>query len=612
MEAYDSATIRGSEVSLPPKERLLELQANAAIRYLDASRGKRFLMTCGYNETTPLYKEYDRLTEKKSNKADKVNFTARFILSTYRLLKLKEVKIYYVEEGDSNLYKRCSSFETLRAEIALYYQILFGMDGNIDDVTKAIENGILPKDLYSEIDRDCIQICDGLYWSRKNADILTVNGEHAGRDNIPNTKRAFAKMFDTDVGDKNIFIVPKFDEADVKLMLEVYDELKDTSYYDWPDKYHFQCFKDWSRDNLDISYGMMTVPALPFMRILPRGSIFNDGDGHNGKSVLNGLAISIIGKNNVSMVEGSSLGDWDHLVNFQTTWLNIPNETTVDFLQNNTEAFKAMSAQETIDVRKKHGDASISVNCDFPMVFNINKLPNFSEDASAVLSRMFINKFEVDFEAEGRVIKDYAKKTFLADKNTMPTIVGAVLAFAHYYSQDEHLWTESESMVEAKSMLAETAVPRKEYFKWFSLFFDSFSGIKIVKNDFISFGIEEGDSYDGSDISMKQRPFCNSKRVSDGVGTYYKIGGEDIGVFKRFRFSDTLMIRKYMGSRMSSYQSSGNAHSLVHAMREDYLSKRAMYDDKLKAAGVTKTEQEKHKYVMQQMWVEISKEGFYE
>ena len=614
MEPTNALTLRGDSANGLDPAKLEALQQNMAIRYFDPNRGKNFLINCGYDTTTPLYEEYNEYCKNKKNQTNKkrTHIISEFILGTFRLLKLKRVDVFYIEEGTSNLYRRCSSVEDLKGSISLYYQILFGAEEGIDDAFKSIVSLILPRDKYSEIDRNYIQICDNYYWNRKTAEIVVTGQEKDLRyDVMPSTVRCFAKMFDTDMGDKNIFKVPKFDDEDIETMLSVYEELKDVDYYEWPDEYHFQCFKDWSKDRLGFSYGMMAIPALPFMRVLPRGAIFNDGDGHNGKSVLNGLAISILGKNNVSMIKGDELGDWDHLVNFQTTWMNIPNETTVDFLQNNTEAFKTMSAQETLTVKKKHGDESVDINCDFPMVFNINKLPKFSEDASAVLSRMFVVKWDVDFEAEGRVIKEYHKKVFLADKAMMPKIVGAVLAYAHYYSQEEHLWEPSEEMKEAKGILSEVAVPRKEYYKWFSMFMSSFSGIKLVKTDFLKFGSEEGDDYDGSDINMKQRPFSNNKRVCDGNSTYYKVEGPEIGVFNKFKFTPDLRIRKYMGSlTLEQYHDGG--HSLIHAMREDYLVKMANYENDLKTAGMSRTGEDKNKHVMQQIYYEISKEGFTE
>lgn len=597
----------------PDSARLREMYSDEVLRQADPKRGKAFLEACGYGCTTEIYKEYDRIIEKESkNLRAKQEFVARFMLSTYHIVKLREVKVFYVEEGNSSMYKRCPSYETLCSEVAMFYQVLFGFNVNIDKTVDAMVAAILPKDLCSEIDRSYIQIVGGYYWNRRTADICTVL-QDPNYEQVPSTARCFAKMFDTDVVDKNVFKVPEFDDDDVDTMLETYNRLKDISYYDWPDEYHFQCFKDWSKDRLGVSYGMMTVPALSFMRVLPRGSIFNDGDGHNGKSVLNGLAVSIIGSNNVSTIVGDELGSWDHLVNLQTTWLNIPNETTVDFLKSNSEAFKAMSAQETYTVRHKHGDVSIPVVCDFPMVFNINKLPEFGQDSGAVLSRMFINRFEVDFEAEGRAVKDYAKKVFLSDKTTMPTIVGAVLAFAHYYSQDEHLWEESEEMLEAKALLSETAAPKKAYCMWMSKFFNSFSGIKIPKTDYINFGYLEGETYDGNEIKRKDHFFGKFRRISSENGTYYKNPEGEVGYFARFNMASNLRITKYMGALSLDEYYEGH-HSLVHDMMEDYLAKKEEYESKLKKSKISKTKEEIDKYVMSEMFRSIDqaqKGGFY-
>lgn len=604
-DANNLTLINSSGAGLPSIDKL-KSEFGREIRTEDVKRGNKFLEMCGYNYTTDMAKEYNSIMGGKKNLPRRREFMAKFMLSTYNIVKLSEVNVFYVEDGVSNLYRMCRSFEMLKSVISLYYQILFGTDNDISKATESMVDAILPFDMYSEIDRTYIQIVDGYYWNRKSADIYTTKDDLL-YDRMPEKARCFAKMFDSDIVDKNVFKVPEFDEEDVETMLSVYEKLKDVDYYEWPDEYHFQCFKDWSRDRIGVAYGMFTVLALPYMRILPRGAIFNDGEGHNGKSVLNGLAVSILGSNNVSTIVGDQLGDWDHLVNLQTTWLNIPNETTVDFLKDNSEAFKAMSAQESYTIKKKHGDASLPVICDFPMVFNINKLPDFGQDSGAVLSRMFINKFEVDFEAEGRVVKDYAKKVFLADKTTMPTIVGATLAFAHYYSQDEHIWDESPEMAEAKTLLSETAAPKKNYTKWFQKFFNSFDGITTPKDDFANFGKQEGENYDRGEIKRKDHFFGKFKRSCSGNKTYYKAQDPDNGYFPRFEMCEEIRITKYMGY-MSLKEFYEAGYSLVHAMMEDYLIRREVHVKRLKEARLSRTNEEIDKHVMIEMYNDISKE----
>ena len=588
-----------------PSLRDFTREVNEAIRFLDVDRGKRILERCGYHYDTQMYRDYCEVTRGKKNLKARREFVAKFVLSTYRLVKLNEVNVFYIEDGGSNLYKRCYSKELLSSQISQFYQLFFGLDSDIKQVTDDIIASILPQDRFSSIERNYIQVVDGYYWSRREANIVSIYEDELGQ--MPRSARAFARMFDTDDTDANIFKVPEFDADDVHLMLDTYNKLKDTEYYNWPDEYHFQCFKDWSDNRLDVEYGMFSELAMPFLRVMPRGSIFNTGEGHNGKSVLNGLAISIIGGNNVSTVVGDELGSWDHLVNFQTTWMNIPNETTVDFLSNNTAAFKAISAHETYSIRHKNGDVSVPVNSDFPMVFNINKLPDFADDASAVLSRMFINNFDVDFEKTGRVIKEYAKKMFLSDKTVMPTIVGATLAFAHYYSQDEHLWQPSDSMLFARNLLAETAVPKNLYFEWLTTFFDSFTGIKIPKADFINFGSSEGENYDGSVIKIKDMSFGRFKRQTTKDRTIYKIENKDKFIDK-FTLSDSLYIRKYMGPIRTVKEFHENGGSLVHMMREDYLGRMEEYERNLKIAKIEKSKDEKRKKILQEMFNDIDKE----
>jgi phage/plasmid-associated DNA primase len=334
-----------------------------------------------------------------------------------------------------------------------------------------------------------------------------------------------------------------------------------------------------------------------------RGSIFSVGEGHNGKSVLLGLATSMVGERNTTQVSGNDLGKWDYLVDLQTTWFNCPSETELAFLKENTGAFKTLSAHETFAIRKKHGDASVPVKGAFPIVFNINKLPELGDDAPAILSRMFINNFDVDFEAEGKAVKDYARKTFLEDKNTMPTLTGMVLAFAHYYSQPEHMWKESPSMKAELAALTDIATPQKRYVEWFKMFFDGYAGITLLKADYINFGKQEGEEYDTGKMTQSSLLFKQFKRRSQSNGTFYVLSETTYPV-KRFTVSKNLYIRKYMGTMTwEEFQNDGN--SLVHKMMLEYLSREEEYRKHLKLYLETKTDEEIKKKVLQDMWKEI-------
>lgn len=589
----------------------------AQLRNFDPQRGRKVLSSLGCKKSDPLYKEYNALVAiKTENKKDipakkKAGFTAKFILQAFQVLKLKETNVFYIGHVSSPLFVKYQSLEELEHFVGQWYQIFFGFATDIQDATKALLGGILPGDSYAAVDRTYILVMEinntdggkvGWYWNREEGTLVP-------QSKLPENTRVFARMFDTDRDDdENIFKVPSFDEFDFATFITTYNQLKDTPYKKWPEEYHFQCFRDWSDNRPDVEFGMFTVLAVPFMRPgIMRGSIFNEGDGHNGKSVLNGLATSLIGSRNTTTVSGNDLGKWDFLVDLQTTWFNCPSETELDFLRENTGAFKTISAHETLAIRKKHGDASIPVAGAFPIVFNINKIPGLGDDALAILSRMFINSFDVDFEATGREIKDYARKTFLADKKTMPTITGAVLAFAHYYSQPEHLWQPSPSMTEERDRLKETATPQFRYIKWFQTFFHGFTGVKLLKSDFSNFGRTEGEDYDTADMKTKSRLLKAFKRNSDGKGTKYVLSNSNDYPVQRFLFDKSLYIRKYMGTMSwNEFQESGE--SLVYKMMLDYLGKEDEYRKHLNLNGKTRTEDEIRKKVLQDMWNEIVKE----
>lgn len=390
-------------------------------------------------------------------------------------------------------------------------------------------------------------------------------------------------------------------------MKTTFRTLKDKPYEEWDEHYHFQCFKDWSMDRPDVEFGMFTVLALPFMSRLPRGSIFNVGEGHNGKSVLVGLATSIVGKNNTSFVSGNQLSSWDNLVDLQTTFFNCPNETKVDFLKEDTDTFKSLSAHETVAMRKKFGDASVPVIGDFPMVFNLNKLPDFGSDASAILSRMFVNDFDCDFEATGKAVKDYARKTFFKDKYVIPELVGMIFAFAHYYNSEEHPWEPKAPMIERREAIRETATPHTRYLHWFSKFFRGFTKISALKDDYIKFGKTEGEDYDTSEIKLSALPFKKFSRSSlrDGT-TVYRESDKGYPV-ARFDMDPNTYIRKYMGD-MNLTELNRSGESIVYKMMVDYIKRDSEYRQLLKTGGVDKTDAEIEKKVLQDMFTDLCHE----
>lgn len=584
-----------------------EKAINAALlRNFSRERGENALTAFGYKPDSPLYKEYLQLASIKeiNNKEipskKKASFTAKFILQTFEVLKLHETQVFYIGHISNPLFRKCQSVEELSACVSYWYQVLFGFSTDIQEATKALISGILPQDYYPEVSRDYIQITDNIYWCISEA-------THVSKSRLPANTRVFARMFDTAYEDANVFKVPPFDDIDELTFRTTYHKLRNLPYEEWPDEYHFQCFKDWSMNRMDVEFGMFTVLALPFMRpTIMRGSIFNVGEGHNGKSVLLGLATSMVGERNTTQVSGNDLGKWDYLVDLQTTWFNCPSETELEFLKENTGAFKTLSAHETFPIRKKHGDASVPVKGAFPIVFNINKLPEFGDDAPAILSRMFINNFDFDFEAEGKAVKDYARKTFLANKDTMPTLTGMVLAFAHYYSQPEHLWKESPSMKAELAALTDIATPQKRYVEWFKMFFSGYAGITLLKSDYINFGKQEGEEYDTGKIAQSSLLFKQFKRRSKSNGTFYMLSDGPYPV-NRFVFSKNLYIRKYMGTmEWEDFQNDGN--SIVYAMMLDYLAKEEEYRKYLKRNMKIKTEEEIRKKIIQDMWLEIADE----
>lgn len=578
--------------------------SQSSIRDFDKNRGEKFLINAGYGTDSQIMKEYQRIVESiyTGRATDKMRseFVARVMLTMYDVVKISEVGIYYIGQPGIPLYNRCRSEEVLSGYISLVYQILFGFKANIQDATKYLKAGITLNNTMQCIDRRYIWVVGNYCWDKVTSELYKA-------DELPSNARVFAKMFDTEAEDEEVFKVPEFDESQISFMKGVYRSLRNKPYEEWDDEYHLQCFKDWSMDRPDVEFGMFTVLALPFMSRLPRGSIFNVGEGHNGKSVLVGLATSILGKNNTSFVSGNQLSSWDNLVDLQTTFFNCPNETKVDFLKEDTDTFKSLSAHETVAMRKKFGDASVPVIGDFPMVFNLNKLPDFGSDASAILSRMFVNDFDCDFEATGKAVKDYARKTFFKDKYVIPQLVGMIFAFAHYYNSEEHPWEPKAPMIERREAIRETATPHARYLHWFSKFFRGFTKISAIKEDYIKFGKTEGEDYDTSEIKLSALPFKKFGRRSlpDGT-TVYRESDKGYPV-ARFDMDPNTYIRKYMGD-MNLTELNRSGESIVYKMMVDYIKRDSEYRQLLKTGGVEKTDAEIEKKVLQDMFTDLCHE----
>lgn len=576
-------------------------ELGASIRRPSLERGVEVLEAYGYTEQDALYKQYRALMlAKKPVRGQKEALVSEFILSTFQVVKMAEADVFYIGSENTPLFTKFRSKEALTASVSLWCQLLFGFGLDVNKATEMVVAGILPHDHYTSVDRNYMMVADNYYWSKRDATFKRA------AELPPNTK-VFARMFDTEYEDTNVFKVPKFDSEDVVTMLEAYHDLKTLPYGEWMEPYRYKCFEEWADGRLDVEFGMFSVLALPFMKKMPRGAVFNVGEGHNGKSVLNGLAISLVGGNNTTQVKGSDLGSWDFLVDLQTTWFNCPNETSVDFLKENTDVFKTISAHETHAMKKKFGSASVPIIGDFPMVFNINELPEFGADASAILSRMFINNFDVDFESSGKAISNYSRVTFLSEKETIPRLVGMVFAFCSYYADPAHLWEPSASMVRERNALEETAVPKNRYFSWLTEFFSSYGLISLVKQDFINFGRMEGEIYDGSVIKSKDILFKRFKRGNSKYGTVYKLPTDKNYPVERHHFYERSYYKKYMGA-MSLVEYHDAGHSLVYDMMVDLLAHEEQVRAELRTSGAERTPEEIRNLAKMRMFRELDTE----
>ena len=189
--------------------------SQSSIRDFDKNRGEKFLINAGYGTDSQIMKEYQRIVEAtymgKATDKMRSEFVARVMLTMYDVVKISEVGIYYIGQPGIQLYNRCRSEEVLSGYVSLVYQILFGFKANIQDATKYLKAGITLNNTMQCIDRRYIWVVGNYCWDKVTSELYEA-------EELPSNARVFAKMFDTESEDEEVFKVPEFDENQVSIM----------------------------------------------------------------------------------------------------------------------------------------------------------------------------------------------------------------------------------------------------------------------------------------------------------------------------------------------------------------------------------------------------------
>lgn len=527
-------------------------KTNASRYVVNSDRGVQELSTRYKCDTQSyLYKRYKSVvySEKKNTAGEQAKFIAELILTMYDIVKLADSSIYYIGEPGKPYYQAYKTKEQLGSFITDIYHVFFGIGQGktLQEVKKTVVENLGTVNVVSEIPKRYIKITGRYYWDKQEGEIYRER-------ELDEETKVFARLFDTDNEDDMIFKIPEFTDEEEAIFLSVYNELKDTHFDDWGEQYRLSMFKDWSVDRYDYEYGMMTELALPYMKTMPRGSFINTGRGSNGKSVLNGLAISILGSNNTSIIRGEDIGKWDFRTDLQISWLNVAGENEESFLKTNAVAFKILSAHETYSIKRKYGDGSVPIRGDFGMIFNLNDPPvlrdkdgTLMSGSEAIFKRMYLISFDNQFPQD----PTYPRRVFLQGRDEhgepdhiIAKIVGMVFAFCHYFAQRGHTWEMKTSMIHERAALQDMLAPSLAFFSIVTPFCQGFRKIGVIKDDYVNYGnLLEIDGCNPKDIKLSDNVWKVFKRRDGFKGVEYRIN--DKGNVNRLILDDNSNLGVY-------------------------------------------------------------------
>lgn len=524
----------------------------------------------GVNQFGSLYGRYVDLLNGKSSAESRAAWTGEILSRLFEVNRLKGSVTCYVSSNYARNKFLCRRFddEDLDAWVGEWHRIFWGYRSG-SEIKKACDSvvaNINSRGLIQCLDRRFIMVGDELVWDRSISELVLLDGL-SDSDKYPVKPRIFSSCFDTPHPDKNTVKIPKFENWQIELLLQTYDENKDLPVN--KRKTDIKAVKDWADGSVGIYWDMMYELSAMFLKSYPRLCFLNIGVGCNGKSALEGLAGTIIGGANMGRIPANETASWDHLYTLQTIWLNCPNETPKGYFEKNTDEFKTVAAHETFTCKKKNASNGVDITADFVYILNVNQTPTFDKDSEACIDRIYPVVFRADFS--NRMVQEFAKKTYCEDKEFIPKILGQILALAHYYSNPKHEWEMSQDAKDEIGNLRTFASPNVNYYKIFNKFVRAYSGINLVKKDYLQWGKANGETYNIKDIAQNDLQFKNYKRQVQPDGkTWYVCGKQDIRLNINEDFSN---IELTNGERLGDYLDNGG--SLVYNLEKHYALAKA-------------------------------------
>lgn len=414
-------------------------------------------------------KEKQPITQRVP-KPERAQRVAMAVHNTYDIIKINHPESYWYKEPDVYTYRPLSNGLIQNWARDAYLEA-FGVAEPKDIKAAAEMIKILTRRELDKIDRDWIEIVENeAYWCESLGEIR------------PKPEGAcFTKLFDTTVGSKHIVKVPKFSPKQCQVLWDTYeatlDKLEDGSAFE-EEPYEF--ISVWAKKNHDVYLDIVRAIAYCFVKKKPVGSYVLVGLRRNGKSSFVGLLHTIFGENNTSMLRLSQLGD-PHLTSaLTTTLLNAPDEEdekAVDAQAN----FKTISDHGLLNLPRMYRDDADPIVCDFMSFYPMNHIPEWTgAGASACMKRTLVIPFYADLSQFDKSNFNFAEATFTAD--FLSEFLGYVLAFSNYYSS--HDLEFSETMRAAQESIEEELDTAVLYREAFEKFFDGFSSIKFLFDDY--------------------------------------------------------------------------------------------------------------------------------
>lgn len=173
------------------------------------------------------------------------------------------------------------------------------------------------------------------------------------------------------------------------------------------------------------------------------------GDGSNGKSTLINIAKHLFGKENISVVELTEMGEMTKTALMEGKLLNISSDTKSKGLD--TSAFKKIVSGEPVLGKYLWKDV-YTIESLPKVVIALNKLPFHNGDNSEGFYRRFllvpwriiIQEEDKDYELESKVVE-----------NELPAILNFAIEGMHRLAE-QGSFTESKSMIDAMNSFKES------------------------------------------------------------------------------------------------------------------------------------------------------------